>query len=195
MTATLHSTLHSKSPRLSDALQGRRPHGGERCGLRRPRRGSRHTRARPTPARALHHVQPVCPQRSARARPRVDSSPPGSALLRGRSSPTRSVHPTQPYPRDADCTAAKPTAAATSTDRCILCMYTCIRGGPACGPGSPELSKSNLDMASKLFTFTFIFTYAIPTLAQNAQYSTVNSLRRLCSQLLSQHQQLPPFHR
>ena len=25
----------------------------------------------------------------------------------------------------------------------------------ACGPGSPELSKSNLDMASKLFTFTF----------------------------------------
>ena len=28
----------------------------------------------------------------------------------------------------------------------------------ACGPGSPELSKSNLDMASKLFTFTFTFT-------------------------------------
>ena len=25
----------------------------------------------------------------------------------------------------------------------------------ACGPGSPELSKSYMDMASKLFTFTF----------------------------------------
>ena len=28
----------------------------------------------------------------------------------------------------------------------------------ACGPGSPELSKSYMDMASKLFTFTFKFT-------------------------------------
>ena len=28
----------------------------------------------------------------------------------------------------------------------------------ACGPGSPELSKSYMDMASKLFTFTFTFT-------------------------------------
>ena len=28
----------------------------------------------------------------------------------------------------------------------------------ACGPGSPELSKSYMDMASKLFTFTFAFT-------------------------------------
>ena len=27
----------------------------------------------------------------------------------------------------------------------------------ACGPGSPELSKSYLDMASKLFTFTFAY--------------------------------------
>ena len=27
----------------------------------------------------------------------------------------------------------------------------------ACGPGSPELSKSYMDMASKLFTFTFTF--------------------------------------
>ena len=27
----------------------------------------------------------------------------------------------------------------------------------ACGPGSPELSKSNMDMASKLFTFTFTY--------------------------------------
>ena len=26
--------------------------------------------------------------------------------------------------------------------------------GLACGPGSPELSKSYMDMASKLFTFT-----------------------------------------
>ena len=25
----------------------------------------------------------------------------------------------------------------------------------ACGPGSPELSKSNMDMASKFYTFTF----------------------------------------
>ena len=31
-----------------------------------------------------------------------------------------------------------------------------ISVGPlACGPGSPELSKSYMDMASKLFTFTF----------------------------------------
>ena len=28
----------------------------------------------------------------------------------------------------------------------------------ACGPGSPELSKSYMDMASKLLTFTFTFT-------------------------------------
>ena len=28
-----------------------------------------------------------------------------------------------------------------------------------CGPGSPELSKSYMDMASKLFTFTFTFTW------------------------------------
>ena len=28
----------------------------------------------------------------------------------------------------------------------------------ACGPGHPELSKSYMDMASKLFTFTFTFT-------------------------------------
>ena len=36
----------------------------------------------------------------------------------------------------------------------------------ACGPGSPELSKSYMDMAialaySKLFTFTFTFTHMI----------------------------------
>ena len=37
-------------------------------------------------------------------------------------------------------------------------MCNCLRGVSrwftplACGPGSPELSKSNLDMASKLFT-------------------------------------------
>ena len=28
----------------------------------------------------------------------------------------------------------------------------------ACGPGHPELSKSYMDMASKLFTYTFTFT-------------------------------------
>ena len=28
----------------------------------------------------------------------------------------------------------------------------------ACGPGHPELSKSYMDTASKLFTFTFTFT-------------------------------------
>ena len=27
----------------------------------------------------------------------------------------------------------------------------------ACGPGSPELSKSYMDMASKLFAFTFTY--------------------------------------
>ena len=27
----------------------------------------------------------------------------------------------------------------------------------ACGPGSPELSKSYMDMANKLFTFTFTY--------------------------------------
>ena len=35
----------------------------------------------------------------------------------------------------------------------------------ACGPGSPELSKSYMDMASKLFTFTFTFT-CMQTLAE-----------------------------
>ena len=34
--------------------------------------------------------------------------------------------------------------------------------GLACGPGSPELSKSNLDMASKLFTFYIFKRYSIP---------------------------------
>ena len=44
-------------------------------------------------------------------------------------------------------------------------MCSCLRGVSrwftpvACGPGSPELSKSYMDMASKLFTFTFTFTY------------------------------------
>ena len=33
----------------------------------------------------------------------------------------------------------------------------------ACGPGSPEVSKSYMDMASKLFTFTFTFTSVEPT--------------------------------
>ena len=43
-------------------------------------------------------------------------------------------------------------------------MCSCLRGvsrwfSPlACGPGYPELSKSYMDMASKLFTFTFTFT-------------------------------------
>ena len=43
-------------------------------------------------------------------------------------------------------------------------MCNCLRGVSrwftplACGPGSPELSKSYMDMASKLFTFTFTFT-------------------------------------
>ena len=31
----------------------------------------------------------------------------------------------------------------------------------ACGPGSPELSKSYMDMASKLFTFTFTSTVQV----------------------------------
>ena len=35
-----------------------------------------------------------------------------------------------------------------------------IQTHTACGPGSPELSKSYMDMASKLFTFTFTFTSA-----------------------------------
>ena len=29
----------------------------------------------------------------------------------------------------------------------------------ACGPGHPELSKSYMDMASKLFTFIYIYMY------------------------------------
>ena len=42
-------------------------------------------------------------------------------------------------------------------------MCSCLRGVSrlftplACGPGSLELSKSYIDMASKLFTFTFTF--------------------------------------
>ena len=43
-------------------------------------------------------------------------------------------------------------------------MCSCLRGVSrwftplACGPGYPELSKSYMGMASKLFTFTFTFT-------------------------------------
>ena len=43
----------------------------------------------------------------------------------------------------------------------------------ACGPGSPELSKSYMDMASKLFTFTF--TYVPP-----APWSPLHKLMLLC---------------
>ena len=41
-------------------------------------------------------------------------------------------------------------------------MCSCLRGVSrwftplACGPGYPELSKSYMDMASKLFTFTYV---------------------------------------
>ena len=44
-------------------------------------------------------------------------------------------------------------------------MYSCVREvsrwftPSACDPGSPELSKSDSDMARKLFTFTFTFTF------------------------------------
>ena len=37
----------------------------------------------------------------------------------------------------------------------------------ACGPGSPELSKSYMDMASKLSTFTFTFTPLTPNVTQD----------------------------
>ena len=33
-----------------------------------------------------------------------------------------------------------------------------VNYGNICSPGHPELSKSYMDMASKLFTFTFKFT-------------------------------------
>ena len=36
----------------------------------------------------------------------------------------------------------------------------------ACGPGSPELSKSDSDMASKLFTFTFTQTHNLSALTR-----------------------------
>ena len=32
----------------------------------------------------------------------------------------------------------------------------------ACGPGHLELSKSYMDMASKLFTFTYIYMWRAP---------------------------------
>ena len=37
----------------------------------------------------------------------------------------------------------------------VDCMYVCMYD---CGPSSPELSKSYMDMASKLCTFTLTFT-------------------------------------
>ena len=37
-------------------------------------------------------------------------------------------------------------------------VYTIVITPLACGPASPEVSKSCMDMASKLFTFTFKFT-------------------------------------
>ena len=49
-------------------------------------------------------------------------------------------------------------------------MCSCLRGVSrwftplACGPGSPELSKSCMDMASKLFTFTFFLARCIGTM-------------------------------
>ena len=48
-------------------------------------------------------------------------------------------------------------------------MCSCLRGVSrwftplACGPGSPELSKSYMDMASKLFTFTFTYIHTVHT--------------------------------
>ena len=60
---------------------------------------------------------------------------------------------------------------------------------PACRPGSPELSKSYMDMASKLLTFTFALTHGVKghTLAseRSAAADTDQALlgRRRCAQL------------
>ena len=49
---------------------------------------------------------------------------------------------------------------------------SCLRGVSrwftplGCGPGHPELSKSYMDMASKLFTFTFTCTWIIVSFAR-----------------------------
>ena len=47
----------------------------------------------------------------------------------------------------------------------------------ACGPGHPQLSKSYMDMASKLFTFTFTFTFTL-----HACTSLVRLFEIVCTQ-------------
>ena len=78
-----------------------------------------------------------------------------------------------------------------------VCMYDYIAvstrtltpptTGTACGPGHPELSKSYMDMASKLFTFTFTLTSVIGlctdgpcSMAYIAQLRGTHGLHQLC---------------
>ena len=45
----------------------------------------------------------------------------------------------------------------------------------ACGPGHPELSKSYMDMASKLLTFTFTHTGPMQPASQPLLFSRTHS--------------------
>ena len=44
----------------------------------------------------------------------------------------------------------------------------------ACGPGSPELPKSYMDMASKLFSFTSTCPITTSALAMQSEHRTAN---------------------
>ena len=52
----------------------------------------------------------------------------------------------------------------------------------ACGPGSPELSKSYMDMGSKLFTFTFTYTFTSFERVTRDQFTRnqLNAVHRTC---------------
>ena len=60
----------------------------------------------------------------------------------------------------------------------------------ACGPGHPELSKSYMDMARQLFTFTFTYVFPLPKFCDHAlavftykRYEVLRLFVRVCLQV------------
>ena len=56
---------------------------------------------------------------------------------------------------------------ASCTAKLYSAVWSRKKKHKACGPGSPELSKSDLDMASKSFTFTYTFTFTCTSAGQS----------------------------
>ena len=63
----------------------------------------------------------------------------------------------------------------------------------ACGPGSPELSKAYLNMASELFTFTFTLTFTCAfTFTFTCRFTFTFSIDIITQTLFSRDDQLTP---